>query len=227
MLLLQERIPKQPRPVPHTAEVTGGQRRRPRGNADPRLRHARHADTRGPAAVQRPLPRDGHQRRRRLQPLEGSRRDPLARRRHLRQLGHVLLHPRRGQRDRCGPPPPADPQARRIELRGDLLRRAGRVSPPRFAGSGNGDFETHTEIVVSPEDDIELRRVRITNRSRQRREIDVTSYAEIVSHRRPRTNCIPRSATCSSRPSCCASGRPSCARAGRARRASRRPGCCT
>ena len=43
-----------------------------------------------------------------------------------------------------------------------------------------GDFETHTEIVVSPEDDIELRRVRITNRSRQRREIEVTSYAEVV-----------------------------------------------
>ena len=45
---------------------------------------------------------------------------------------------------------------------------------------GNGYFETHTEIVVSPEDDIELRRVRITNRSRQRRQIDVTSYAEVV-----------------------------------------------
>ncbi len=45
---------------------------------------------------------------------------------------------------------------------------------------GGGDFETHTEIVVSPEDDIELRRVRITNRSRQRREIEVTSYAEVV-----------------------------------------------
>ena len=42
------------------------------------------------------------------------------------------------------------------------------------------DFETHTEIVVSPEDDIELRRVRITNRSRTRKTIDVTSYAEVV-----------------------------------------------
>ena len=42
------------------------------------------------------------------------------------------------------------------------------------------DFETHTEIVVSPEDDIELRRVHITNRSRTRRTIDVTSYAEVV-----------------------------------------------
>ncbi|MDD5176392.1 MAG: glucoamylase family protein [Sterolibacterium sp.] len=46
--------------------------------------------------------------------------------------------------------------------------------------SGDGNFETYTEIVVSPEDDIELRRVRITNRSRQPREIEVTSYAEVV-----------------------------------------------
>jgi len=42
------------------------------------------------------------------------------------------------------------------------------------------DYDTHTEIVVSPEDDIELRRLRITNRSRTRRAIDVTSYAEVV-----------------------------------------------
>jgi cyclic beta-1,2-glucan synthetase len=42
------------------------------------------------------------------------------------------------------------------------------------------DFDTHTEIAVSPEDDIELRRVTITNRSHTRRTIDVTSYAEIV-----------------------------------------------
>jgi len=44
----------------------------------------------------------------------------------------------------------------------------------------DGHFETYTEIVVSPEDDIELRRVRVTNRSRQRRQIEVTSYAEVV-----------------------------------------------
>jgi cyclic beta-1,2-glucan synthetase len=42
------------------------------------------------------------------------------------------------------------------------------------------DYDTHTEIVVSPEDDIELRRLRITNRSRTRRTIEVTSYAEVV-----------------------------------------------
>jgi cyclic beta-1,2-glucan synthetase len=42
------------------------------------------------------------------------------------------------------------------------------------------DFDMHTEIAVSPEDDIELRRIHITNRSRTRRAIDVTSYAEVV-----------------------------------------------
>jgi cyclic beta-1,2-glucan synthetase len=41
-------------------------------------------------------------------------------------------------------------------------------------------YDMHTEISVSPEDDIELRRVTITNRSRTRRTIDVTSYAEVV-----------------------------------------------
>jgi cellobiose phosphorylase len=41
-------------------------------------------------------------------------------------------------------------------------------------------IEAHTEIAVSPEDDIELRRVRITNRSRTRRQIEVTSYAEVA-----------------------------------------------
>ncbi|KRA33807.1 cyclic beta 1-2 glucan synthetase [Rhodanobacter sp. Root627] len=42
------------------------------------------------------------------------------------------------------------------------------------------DFHAHTEIVVSPEDDIELRRTRITNRGRGRRTIELTSYAEVV-----------------------------------------------
>ena len=41
-------------------------------------------------------------------------------------------------------------------------------------------IETHTEIVVSPEDDIELRRIHLTNRSRRKRTIEITSYAEVV-----------------------------------------------
>ncbi len=42
------------------------------------------------------------------------------------------------------------------------------------------DFDAYTEVAVSSEDDIELRRITITNRARRRREIDVTSYAEVV-----------------------------------------------
>jgi cyclic beta-1,2-glucan synthetase len=42
------------------------------------------------------------------------------------------------------------------------------------------DIETYTEIAVSPEDDIELRRITVTNRSHIRRVIDLTSYAEVV-----------------------------------------------
>jgi cyclic beta-1,2-glucan synthetase len=48
-----------------------------------------------------------------------------------------------------------------------------------FRGRKHG-FETHTEIAVSPEDDIELRRLRITNLSRSPRTIEVTTYAEVV-----------------------------------------------
>jgi cyclic beta-1,2-glucan synthetase len=46
--------------------------------------------------------------------------------------------------------------------------------------ASNHNYDTHTEIAVSLEDDIELRRVRITNRSQARRKIDVASYAEVV-----------------------------------------------
>lgn len=41
-------------------------------------------------------------------------------------------------------------------------------------------IDTHTEIVVSPEDDIEMRRTRMTNNSNIKRTIEITSYAEIV-----------------------------------------------
>ena len=39
---------------------------------------------------------------------------------------------------------------------------------------------THTEIIVSPEDNAELRRVSVTNHSSRVREIELTSYAEVV-----------------------------------------------
>ena len=44
----------------------------------------------------------------------------------------------------------------------------------------DGDIEIRTEIVVSPEDDVELRRVSLTNHGRAARSLDLTSYAEVV-----------------------------------------------
>jgi cellobiose phosphorylase len=41
-------------------------------------------------------------------------------------------------------------------------------------------LEIHTEICVSPEDDVELRRITITNRSTATRVIELTSYAEVA-----------------------------------------------
>ena len=44
----------------------------------------------------------------------------------------------------------------------------------------DNDIEIHTEITVSPEDDIELRRFTLTNHSSTQRIIELTSYAEVV-----------------------------------------------
>src|SRR5262249_5488938 len=44
----------------------------------------------------------------------------------------------------------------------------------------HGDLEVHTEVCISREDDVELRRVTITNHSHAQRVIELTSYAEVV-----------------------------------------------
>ncbi|MBL8968995.1 MAG: carbohydrate-binding protein [Myxococcales bacterium] len=44
----------------------------------------------------------------------------------------------------------------------------------------DGTIETHVEISVSPEDDVELRRINLTNRGEAPRTIELTSYAEVV-----------------------------------------------
>jgi len=64
------------------------------------------------------------------------------------------------------------------------------VEPKKYEvifSEGRAEFRRHdrgldlyTEIVVSPEDDIEMRRTRITNKSSVKRTIEFTSYAEVV-----------------------------------------------
>ena len=65
------------------------------------------------------------------------------------------------------------------------LRRADTCETVFSAGRAtfrrsDHDIETLAEIAVSPQDDVELRRVRITNRSSARKTLDLVSYAEIV-----------------------------------------------
>ncbi len=89
-----------------------------------------HAATRSAVAVERPIPRDGHERGRRLQPLERPCPHPLARRQYLRQLGHVLLPPRCGERGILVNRLSTDAQTSG-NLRSDFLAGASGVSPPR------------------------------------------------------------------------------------------------
>jgi cellobiose phosphorylase len=61
-------------------------------------------------------------------------------------------------------------------LRYEVIFSEGRAE---FRRSDKG-LDLYTEMVVSPEDDIELRRTRITNKSDRVRTIELTSFAEVV-----------------------------------------------
>ena len=144
------------------------------GRRPSRAHRPEHAAARGPPAVERPLPRHGHPRGRGLQPLARPGRDALARGCDVRRVRHVHLpaRSRDGQLlvDRLS----ADADARPSATRRSSCRRA-----PNTAESITR-IEAHTEISVSPEDDVEIRRVTLTNLSDDSREIEVTSYAEVV-----------------------------------------------
>ena len=50
---------------------------------------------------------------------------------------------------------------------------------PKGEGTAATRKVKHTEIAVSPEDNIELRRLRLTNRTREACTVEVTTYAEV------------------------------------------------
>ena len=221
-LLLQERIPKATAFYSHTTELSelpcGFQRS---GDAGARFQQPGHADTGSAVAVERQIPRDDHERRRRLQPLEGPRRHPLARRQHLRQLGHILLPPRRDQRGVLVNRLSADAQTI-----GAVMRRSSRKGERSFAAATT----TSTPIPRSPF------RPRMTSNCAASASPTAPGRAERSTsrvtrksfwRRLPRTRCIRRSAISLFRPrSSAGSGRFS-ALAGPAPRTSRRPGCFT
>ena len=131
-LLLQERVPKATAFYSHAAELSDLRTTSHRpGDAGARFQQPGHADSGSAVVVERQIPRDGHERGGRLQPLEGHRSHALARRHYLRQLGHVLLPPRRDQRGVLVNRLSADAQAIG-QLRSDFLGGASGVPPPRL-----------------------------------------------------------------------------------------------
>ena len=98
----------------------------------------------------------------------------MARGHHDRRLGQLLLRPRprhtatSGRRRTSRPAREADEYEVTFAVDRAMFRRV------------DAEIETRTEIVVSPEDDAELRRVSITNHSQRTRNIELTSYAEVV-----------------------------------------------
>jgi hypothetical protein len=79
----------------------------------------------------------------------------------------------------------------------------------------DGDFETTLQIAVSPEEDLEIRRLSITNHGSRPREIEVTSYAEIVLGKQDDDIAHPafgklfvETRTTRRTPACCSAGGP-------------------
>ena len=157
-------------------------------------------------------------RRLRIQPLARPRGHALARGRHLRSPGarYVFLRDARsGEVWSAGyQPSGVEPDSYEVafsEDRAEIVRRDGTIT-------------TTLEVAVSPEDDAEVRRVSITNLGSRAREIELTSYAEIVLAPPPPTRRTRRSPSCSCRRSSSPTSARSWPRGGGGRRASPRSG---
>ena len=218
LLLLQERVPKSVTIVPQNRTTCGNPRERRRGrHAGARHHQSRDAGPGSAAPVERPLPRDGDERRRRAQPVEGSRDQRWARTRPA-TTGALSATSATSRAASTGRP--------------RISRQAGAPIATRRSSEGRAEFrrrdhglDVHTEIAVSPEDDVELRRSRIVNRSRMRKVIEITTRrcCPCSCHRRCNASGIEPLRRDRDRAT---SGR-SCARAARARLPTRRPACFT
>ena len=174
-LLLQERVPREailsePRP----AESATARAVAP-GVRVAAVPVAAHGEPAHALPVERPLHGRAHARRRRLQHVARPRGHPAARRSDLRRRRALHLPARSRGRAASGRRPISRSASEPDELRGDVRPRQGRRSAAATATSRRS-----SQVTVSPEDDVEVRRLSITNRGDRPREIEVTSYAEIV-----------------------------------------------
>ena len=180
-LLLQERsphlVPLDRPPEEHQGRGDAGPRR---AVARAQVRHAAHRHAARASALERIVERDADERRRRLHALARHGGHALARRLHVRRVGHVLLRARsHGGRRRRREPHSGRSGFSRAAATPTATRRHSRPTAP-IIRRRDGGIETFTEVAVSPEDDAEIRRISITNHSRSIREIELTSYAEVV-----------------------------------------------
>ena len=177
LLLLQERVPKAARALPAPRRAL----RRSRATAErpeAPVRVFATPDTPmpgGAAAVERPLPRDGHQRRRRLQPLERPRGHALARGRAPATTGARSATCATSRAASSGRPRTSRRCKRADALRGDLLRGARRVPPPRRRLR-----DAHRDRRLARGRHRAAARAHHQPLARRARTIEVTSYAEVV-----------------------------------------------
>ena len=175
-LLLQERTPRDvvvARP-PADEIKADATRARDYSAHDPPVSFAARSDSPHPSAVQRPVRRDDHGGRLGLQPLAGPGGHAMARGRHLRFAGALTSFCATRRAAKSGRPATSraasKPDSYEVEFsedRAEIIRRDGTIT-------------TTLEVAVSPEDDAEVRRVSISNLGTRTREIELTSYAEVV-----------------------------------------------
>ena len=89
------------------------------------------------------------------------------------------------------------------------------------------DIESQLEIAISPDEDVEVRRLSLTNRGDRLREIEVTSYVELALAPPSEDLRIPPSGSSSSPPRRCPTMGPSSAVGGRAPPPTVKRGPCT
>ena len=138
-----------------------------------RFTHCTNLDPADAPAFQREIRRDADGGGLGIQPLAGHCHYALARGCDTRLLGQLHISARCATRGKSGQrayqPSGVEPdsyEASFFEDRAEFIRRDRALT-------------TTLEVIVSPEDDAEVRRVSITNLGTRAREIQVTSYAEL------------------------------------------------
>ena len=160
---------------PHPAEVSASREAAPERRVRPAgLHDAEHARARGAPAVERPLPRRDHQRGRRLQPLARPGRHALARGPDARLLGHVLLPARRRRAARSG-----RPRTSRRSTGARATRRSSRRAAPSSAAATATSRPT-SRSASRPRTTSSCAGSASPTAARDRRTLELTSYAEVV-----------------------------------------------